>query len=123
MSHTPGPWEVAYEDDIAQVQTVDQFIERIADGSRPKKNAKPYHYPICQFGYFFQKWSTIKNKETRDNARLIAAAPALLAACQEWIECWNSSRDMDRIVKSCELIEKTEAAIAAALPAPAKGGE
>ena len=71
---------------------------------------------IIQTNHITRDVWTIPHEE--GDLDLIAAAPDLLAVCQEWIACWNSPRDMDQIVKNCELIEKTEAAIAKATTPP-----
>lgn len=49
-----------------------------------------------------------------DHANLMCAAPNLLAVAKRWLEIWNSPRDIDRIVATCDILEETEAAIAKA---------
>jgi hypothetical protein len=73
-NYTPGPWEVSGEQEAAEVRTVAEFIEYIADGSRPKKNAKPYKVAICYFSFFLTKWASC-SKWRKPDAHLIAAAP------------------------------------------------
>lgn len=73
--HTPGPWYV--------------HLERHAAGTTPhvttSKKIGLWDHPVCTFnGTKYQS-----EAETKANARLIAAAPDLLAACKrmsEWLK-------------------------------------
>jgi hypothetical protein len=63
--HTPGKWKAVYEIDVAN------------EGWIVKSDARPYVASVL--------WGAIAS-ETEANARLIAAAPDLLAAISEIIE-------------------------------------
>lgn len=103
MSHTPAPWNS--EMDAGEWIGIEAVT---ADGQVRREIC------VVSVDENYDDDDDSSEQEDRDNARLIAAAPDLLAVCQEWMACWNSPRDMDRIVKSAELIKKTEAAIARA---------
>jgi hypothetical protein len=89
MAHTPGPWEMSGPDEPACVRTVREYVELIADGSRPRKDSKgrpqkPYKktiYDPMGVSLWPRYWSDLA-PTTIDNARLIAAAPDLLAECK-----------------------------------------
>jgi DNA repair exonuclease SbcCD ATPase subunit len=42
----------------------------------------------------------------------------LFAVAVEWRDIWNSPRDIDRIVTTCGILDRTEAAVAKANPKP-----
>jgi hypothetical protein len=54
---------------------------------------------------------------------LLAAAPALLAACQKLRSCKELPINSEFLDSISEALDGIDAAIAAALPAPAKGGK
>jgi hypothetical protein len=114
MAHTPGPWEMSGPDEMACVRTVREYIEMVADGSRPKKDSRgrdlpPYKVTIYQpFPIFWPPWSALSPEQVA-NARLIAAAPDLLAACK-------AARDILRIIGGANplTMEQIDVAIAKA---------
>lgn len=67
--------------------------------------------------YIAQVRQLREREESEANARLIAAAPALLAACEAWEKAVKHgeimTKDLGTEVLTCEAIEKTKAAIAA----------
>ena len=76
MSHTPGPWAVRFSRSgyPAQIHSVDE--------SRREKPG------VC---YDVTRWNSISlpsSAEGLANARLIAAAPELLEAQREMVECY-----------------------------------
>jgi len=93
--HTPGPWR--FEDEM--VRAADDAV--IAD-------------PYCE------ETANTRPGEMEANARLIAASPALLAACKEIVQWHNLIRqnypDMAGLIRG---MEQALAAIAAAEPAEA----
>jgi hypothetical protein len=94
MSHTPGPWEVAY---------LDQNEQSVV---------KAKYHEICTCWHHCV--SSIE-KEMHDNARLIAAAPDLLKALQDLF-----GADMEHVLRGdgkpdqLEAISKARDAIAKA---------
>lgn len=69
--HTPGPWNLGWSGLGIQV---------ISDGEKPRKrtvDGKTKVYPVATIGQGFD------DSEDAANARLIIAAPDLLAACEE----------------------------------------
>lgn len=104
MNHTSGPWEAGRSDTATQSTVYGKWIYA---GDRYLAMAS--HDDVAP-------WS-----ETLANAHLIAAAPALLAACQMIID------DLDGesiLIVSGRSVDAVKAAIAAALPRsaePAKG--
>jgi hypothetical protein len=101
MAHTPGPWEMSGPDERPRVQTVRRYVELVADGSRPKKSPRgkplePHHKTIHDpnpWGILTEsRWSDL-GPTTIDNARLIATAPDLLAACKEALKdlSWSAA--------------------------------
>lgn len=102
MPHTPGPWKAMDCYDYATVESVTE------DGRMVLRE-------ICTCLIDTDEESG-SEEEDRANAYLIAAAPALLAACQEAL------RELKELgFERGRAIEALEAAIA--LAAPAKGGE
>ena len=61
MSHTPKPWKIAYDDEMG-------------------------HYRIVHDGWTIADGITA---ESEANARLIAAAPDLLEACEQVKRCYS----------------------------------
>ncbi len=86
QKHTPGPWEV----------------HELADG--PSKTIGPLGVFVAQ---------TIGGNDTA-NARLIAAAPDLLAACKETLQCCDAINQDDADLLPSDTISQIEAAIAKA---------
>ena len=61
MNHTPGPWELGYSDLGSQIiSSADGYVAVVHYWSRPEQ-------------------------EMKANARLIAASPDLLEACEEFV--------------------------------------
>lgn len=93
-THTPGPWLIA-----------DLMIEALAD----PENSDSYYAPICELD---EGWNDETN---RANARLIAAAPELLAALEgidEELSLWGEDT-LERMNLTARL-EAIRAAIAKA---------
>jgi hypothetical protein len=76
MNHTPGPWYTNEDDHDAPYQPI-----RIG----PKGD-----YRVASV--FQDDRALDYNREQEANARLITAAPDLLLAAREALECCNSSR-------------------------------
>ncbi len=92
----PGPWQLKKSDPTT--------IE--ADSGEPDSPfvvAKTYTSPFAP---------------TREiavaNAQLIAASSDLLAVAQQWLDWWNSPRDIGMAGPTCDVLVATEAAIAKA---------
>lgn len=84
MSHTPGPWFVA-EKVESKTRTSLRRIRSVNEGTD--------HGAVCEV------YGISDGSEAGANARLIAAAPALLDACQRVlrsIEWWGTADRMDR---------------------------
>lgn len=81
MTHTPGPWTVYKNEPL--------------DGSRHVALGSKYERAI------------VAGKSATANARLIAAAPDLLAACEaaiDGIEEWNDFAETDKIEEAVALL-------------------
>lgn len=107
--HTPGPW---YYSEEKQNTFGEVIIRRIYH----KRNG--YNVEICLNSVVADK---IQAEEREANARLIAAAPDLLAASEMRAEAIDQ-RIAGNIGKSDELFVRADIAMYAAL-AKAKGGE
>ena len=95
IEHTPGPWEWRGDYSVATVPDTDGSFIRIADIMQPIR--------LPQFDSLGQ-WNA--------NARLIAAAPELLAACEAvatYLESFDPVIDEDEAIW-----EQLKAAIAKA---------
>lgn len=94
---TPGPWLVSPIDSAASVETEEEFVDLVKDGSRPRKGARPYRVTICWLTPLFLAWQKIHpatRRETLANARLIAAAPDLLDACRAAVDRLDDLRGL-----------------------------
>ena len=60
---------ISEEDDTAKIETEDEYLEYIKDGSRPKKNAEPYRVTICWFTPFFIPWIKLHPKSRSVNMK------------------------------------------------------
>lgn len=111
-AHTPGPWE-AY-----CVSGAGWSVRRSAP--RPQCEGKD---PICSMAWWqFDVPGVIDDQISEANARLIAAAPALLEALEEFLEAeaeasWRPKGERGPIIKPAR--DKAKSAIALAR----KGGE
>ena len=77
--HTPGPWKV-----YTVLDEVDQIERQVIAVSMGPCHAEKHVAHICT-------WGGSPEPEATANAKLIAAAPQLLAACQEvfdWLDQW-----------------------------------
>lgn len=98
MSHTPGPWKIGIVEEP-------QEVKKMSHGARlpiltPDSDEANYH-PVC--------WVNGNGRmETGANARLIAAAPELLARCKE-IEQLNERYDIAK--DDPDLVHRVRAAI------------
>lgn len=110
MPHTPGPWEVApHPDDAEMVEVVRDYVE-IAGG---RKQAQ--WIAECDSGVDSDmsedEWQqTVERNQA--NARLIAAAPDLLAACERSVRLLGQREGTDAVVDSA--LVQIRAAIAKA---------
>ena len=95
MTHTPGPW------------VIDNSI-------RTAVNAGKKHIAMVNFYKTSDKEISIDEKENEANARLIAAAPELLAACKAALRDEMSARLEAAGGLSDETVAMLEAAIAKA---------
>jgi len=99
MSYTPGPWKIA--------STVSaHYIE-----SEGCKDISGYDYEVARVDLIgAPEVRVLSDNVDLANARLIAAAPDLLAALQEW-----TSMAVNSGLEGCdEILEQAEAAIAKA---------
>lgn len=76
--HTPGPWEVRYDDQLDHIFTVGEHPRRIAN----------IFGGVCG-----QNDSDLENQA---NARLVAAAPDLLAACKRYLRAMDEYGHPDK---------------------------
>ena len=105
-AHTPGPWEVKPEE-------CDRPYIRVR-GTRLGGRFK-----VCNvLTPVYEGVHKREADETRANARLIAAAPELLAALQVFAER-NSSEEFITITVKTAHVDKARAAIAKATGSPA----
>lgn len=84
--HTPGPW-------LYDMGKTEALITE-ADGTTVVELRTTYN--------------TTAHSALEANARLIAAAPALLASCKELLNCADPNRDMAEIRRAMALIRKVE---------------
>jgi hypothetical protein len=104
IEHTPGPWE-AYHVSSAG------WSVRMA---QPREGFDSPD-PICSMAWWqFDKPGIIDSDISGANARLIAAAPELLAACKSFIDMWHRAGPLgshqfekfDSVVKQCSMAIK-----------------
>lgn len=116
--HTPGPWEVWKGN-----------FEVFAGPAQENTSCSiaGYRTPIAKCGYAYDDGYILSRAECRANARLIAAAPALLAACRAAL---RDKEDIPMLMPSHELKarfkrthELLRAAIAAAEGQTTEGGD
>jgi hypothetical protein len=76
MNHTEEPWEVA--PNLAAVTTATEFVDFLADGSRPKKNARPYKPAVCWMFPLYANWTdgAISRRMRADAERIVACVNA-----------------------------------------------
>jgi hypothetical protein len=91
MTHTPGPWKVYDWDNRLHVEatgrsSVADVVQRYHDG------------------------------ESKANAHLIAAAPALLAVCEATLEYWRATGFAECEPGCACVVDQMRAAVAAARP-------
>lgn len=85
-THTPGPWSIIGEDDLPDH---DDLVVVAFDVSAPETDEQPPGIFICNIGSNGGQYGALAPVEAGDkwpvslaNARLIAAAPGLLDACE-----------------------------------------
>ena len=119
--HTPGPWQVCNGSDVFT-----PLGARNAAGVQAAHN-DGWHIADCDMGETEtgEGHATLSYAERRANARLIAAAPALLEACQNMIGAFdNAARRLKFPSEFCdEAIESARAAIRQATEGDAHGQE
>ena len=99
--HTPGPWKVR----------IGQKNNEKADGVFACIEGGPDEFVLCDV------WADVDELEAEApfNARLIAAAPDLLAACKRIIDAIDPQRDEfvteAAFVEACEAIDAADLAI------------
>ena len=94
MSHTPGPWVIDYEGTTGHIKA---FV----------RDKTP---TVCKYGtdYRGERHSALElQHQDAANARLIAAAPDLLAAAEKVIACGALPRERHL----CEAIRELENAV------------
>lgn len=94
MSHTPGPWHVDHNGTVGH-------IKALVGDKTPT---------VCQYGTDYRgvRHSALEVEHQDDaNARLIAAAPDLLAAAEKVIACGAMPRERHL----CEAISELEKAV------------
>lgn len=97
MSHTPGPWAIEKDSkDIVKVRAYATVATCTTAGLWDSKRTQ-----------------VISPEECMANARLIAAAPELLEALEEFYHLIDDAHDGDRVF-TFELAQKAKAAIAKA---------
>ena len=74
--HTPGPWKAVYYSGDNNRPTVVRKVSGRADN------------PVCVIAKLFTHHG---ETETEANARLIATAPELLAACKAVVDAWHAN--------------------------------
>lgn len=89
--HTPGPWV-----------TTDGIVNAKVNGR---------YCPIAKARRYVAGYESVPQIA---NARLISAAPDLLAACVGMLAAWNSPRNLDRVDALCKELDAMEAAVAKA---------
>lgn len=88
--HTPGDWHVV-ESDFGMLKVV------ATDPGKTKINRD-----ICEVG-----WAEVNHDGRHENACLIAAAPAMLAALQSIAEYWNREQNTRAMVDALDYIAHT----------------
>ena len=102
--HTPGPWEVR-----ADPSHYDSFTTVVAGSGEQRKGM--LRELIVEIG----GWAGIETAEA--NARLIAAAPDLLAACQRLVTLIDESDQWSDVVSGTamgEIVNEARTAVAKA---------
>ena len=80
-THTPGPWKYALDE---KVQVIHVYSE---DG---RLNAG-------------REIATVRGPDRRNNARLIAAAPELLAVCRALVDAPGTGRTLMSVIEQAEI--------------------
>jgi hypothetical protein len=117
-THTPGPWEVDGNKALGAYGVWTSYA------THPGHNGAGYPSQVCSV---YSGNKSDFDRQTRDaNARLIAAAPDLLAACQLVLRRWTFDSHQQHTHSWHDMQDCAEiirAAIAKATPAPAEAGE
>lgn len=79
MNHTPGPWDFDGCSDTGKPSSGDNCRYHQIDAPTPEHLATSFHYTVADT---MNRHHCISPEEDSANARLIAAAPELLAACK-----------------------------------------
>jgi len=100
-----SPWKLDRSN--RAIVTKKRYIECIKDGSRPKKNAKPHHHPICyMYGGFIGNNSPM-NKQDENHAKLLVNAPLFFLLCEKLTQAIPNSKDYNKIMLAIkELVEE-----------------
>lgn len=111
MSHTPGPWKLEDESDVHASDVLG------SDGTHVVCFGHDYD-DYGRFGWPKGRWSQKKEEEwnatVEANARLIAAAPELLEALEDVLNCVALCPEHGDVVDAPSKYEDARAAIAKA---------
>lgn len=103
-THTPGPWKVGRELGVSQLMPAIEILREVTF----VEGASPTTYHLAEVSYPTSMGGTAGAAERHANARLIAAAPDLLAALTE------AEDYLRNCANSPEIADRCRAAIAAA---------
>lgn len=99
MSHTPGPWkEISRTSSYIDIVGAEQPVPPAAELLDPSPDVQAFH-SVCR----------VHNHRWGDaDARLIAAAPDLLAACQRAYECCYDKNSEDGMALKAAISKATK---------------
>lgn len=100
--HTPGPWVVD--------TTVACGPYNIITGNLDWPQSKII---VCSF-HDWRRADKVGRPTLEADARLISAAPDLLAACVGMLSAWDSPRNLNRVEALCKELDAMESAVAKA---------
>lgn len=101
--HTPGPWQ------LDTVKTAVGICHRIGNGQFPGRGNKE-NYACVYVDGAVPGHPSGRDLELEANARLIAAAPELLAACKSLLN-WPSPHTASDVEEQQDIVGRASAAI------------